>query len=63
MTTLETTTTMVELPQQDAPFDEAQLAAAAFLPAIAVGKPSSVFLTAAIRIVSFALLTSTRVAL
>jgi hypothetical protein len=31
MTTLEATTTMVERPQQDAPFDEAQLAAAAFL--------------------------------
>jgi hypothetical protein len=31
MTTLETTTTMVEGPQQDALFDEPQLAAAAFL--------------------------------
>jgi hypothetical protein len=31
MTTVEATTTMVELPQQDAPFDEAQLAVAAFL--------------------------------
>ncbi len=31
MTTLEATTTMVERSQQDAPFDEAQLAAAAFL--------------------------------
>ncbi|MDQ1401261.1 MAG: hypothetical protein QOK20_3193 [Acidimicrobiaceae bacterium] len=31
MTTLETKTTMVERSQQDAPFDEAQLAAAAFL--------------------------------
>ena len=30
MTTLETKTTMLELPQQDTPFDEAQLAAAAF---------------------------------
>lgn len=31
MTTLETKTTMVERSQQDTPFDEAQLAAAAFL--------------------------------
>ncbi len=31
MTTLETKTTMVELLQQDTPFDEAQLAAAALL--------------------------------